>query len=144
MTPERALHALISQNAAVIAAGAAERVYAMRADQNAQEPFIVFQRTDSDRWRSINGPSGVAQAWIQIDVYAEQYYTAKDLAYAIEKQLDGFRGLVPFGDNSPQDVIKIAGIALQNDLDIFDQTDQPYLQRNSASYLVTYHQGATS
>lgn len=119
---------------------ASGRVYIMRAPQGATAPFIVFQRTGSERWRSINGPSGIAQADIQIDVYAETLYAAKDLAATIEAAIDGYRGTVYYGNNSPQDSVVICGISLQNDIDLFDQTDEPFLFRNSMSYLVTYEQ----
>lgn len=115
-------------------------VYALRAPDGAQGPFIIYQRTDSERWRSINGPSGIAQAWIMIDCYAEKYFTAKQMGTDIEAILDGYRGTVLYGDNSPQDSVVICGISLQNDEDLLDQTDEPVLFRHSASYLVTYKQ----
>lgn len=126
---EKALYELLKTHAV-------NRVYALRAPQDALSPYIVFQRTDSDRWRSINNPSGIAQAYIQVDAYAGSYYAAKELEALIETTLDGFRGDVQTGG----DTIKIAGISLQNDLDLLDQTDSPLLFRNSASYKVTYHQ----
>ena len=119
---------------------ASGRVYAMRAVQNATAPFVVFQRTSSDRWRSVNAPSGIAQARIQVDVYAETYYEAKDMAASIEAVLDGLRDQVNYGDNSPQDFLKIAGISLETDVDLFDQTEEPFLYRNSATYLLKYEQ----
>ena len=112
------------------------RVYAMRAKQNSATPFIIFQKTDSERIRAINGPSGLVQAYIQVDCYDKGYYTAKTLAAQIETLLDGYRGTVYYDDT----FVKIAGISLQNELDIIDQTDDPLLFRNTASYLVTYHQ----
>lgn len=118
-------------------------VFAMRAPDNQKGTFVVFQRVDSERWRSINNPSGIAQADIQIDVYSESYYDAKTLAGSIENALDGFSGTVYHGDNSPQDFVVIGGITLQNDVDILDQEDDPVLYRNSARYTVTYNQRET-
>lgn len=133
-TVERGIYQLLSS----LASG---RVYAMRAPQNATAPFVVFQRTSSERWRSINAPSGIAQALIQVDAYSETYYGAKDLGASIETILDGYAGTVAYGTNSPQDTVEITGISLQNDLDLFDQTDEPFLFRNSMTFLVTYRQG---
>lgn len=116
------------------------KVYALAAPDGENGPFIVFQRVDSERWRDINGPSGIAQAHIQIDSYAEKYYDAKALGASIEVILDGYRGTVSYGTDSPQNTVAIAGITLQNDVDITDQTDEPILFRNAATYLVTYHQ----
>jgi hypothetical protein len=130
-TCERAVYALLSS----FAGG---RVYAMRAPQNATAPFIVFQRISGDRWRSINAPSGVAQALMQVDAYAETFYGAKDLASQIEAALDGYRGDVLYGTNSPQDSLAICGITWQNETDLFDQTDEPFLFRVSSNFLITY------
>lgn len=120
---------------------ASGRVYAMLAPQNATAPFIVFQEIDSERWRSINGPSGVAQATFQIDVYDDSIYDAKTLAAQIEETLDGFSGNVDMaGSDSPSNILNIGGISLQNAVDLIDQTEEPLLYRRSATYLVTYHQ----
>ena len=116
------------------------RVYALRAPENSVEPFIIFQQVDSERWRSLKAPSGIAQATFQIDAYAAEFYASKDLAASIEEILDGHRGIVYYGSDSPQDSVDIAGISLQGDTDLLDQTDLPLLFRNSASYLVTYRQ----
>jgi hypothetical protein len=118
---------------------ASGRVYALRAPQNSPTPFIVYQRIGSERWRSINNPSGIGQAVIQIDAYADTFADSKNLAAQIESALDGFRGLVYYGSNSPQDVVNIGGITLSGDNDLLDQTEEPFLYRNTANYLVTYH-----
>lgn len=119
---------------------APNKVYAHAAPNGETGPFVTFQRVDSVRWRSINGPSGTAQAYMQIDCYAQGYYDAKELGAAIETILDGYRGRVYYGTDSPQESVFIAGITLQNDVDVTDETDEPLLFRNSATYLVTYHQ----
>ena len=117
------------------------RIYAMRAPQKAVSPFVVFQRTDSERMgRMLTGPSGLVQASMQIDVYASTYYGAKDLGAAIEMALDGFRDVVYYGPSNPQEFVRIAGISMQNDVDILDQTDEPVLFRSSGTYLITYEQ----
>jgi hypothetical protein len=131
--PEKAIYELIK----TLASG---RVYGVKAPQNATPPFIVFQRIDSDRWRSVNGASGMAQATIQIDVYDDSLYGAKDVAIQIEDTLESYRGTVYYGSDSPQESIRIAGISTQNDSDSLDQTAEPFLFRNSADYLVTYEQ----
>jgi len=129
----RALHELLKN----LASG---KVYASRAPDDAVAPYIILQRESSERWRSLNGPSGIAQATIQIDVYADTAYGAEGLAGDVETILDGYRGLVYYGANSPQDSIRIGGISLQSDADLFDQTEKPFLHRVTGFYLVTYDQ----
>lgn len=119
----------------------AKKLYALKAPQNVEPPFIVFQEVDSQRFRHLNGPSGPAQAFFQIDAYALLPYDAKRLGADIELALDGYRGIVYHGDNSPQDeFVDIDGISYQNGSDLPDQTDEPFLYRRLAVYLVTYKQ----
>ena len=115
-------------------------VYSLVAPKNKEGPFIIYQRTSADRWRHINGPTGIAQALIQIDAYAESYLDAKALAASIEDLLDGYSGTVLHGSASPQEFVAIGGISLQNDIDFIDETDEPLLYRVASSYLVTYDQ----
>ena len=131
---EKALKEILSEFAS-------NRVYLMRAPQNVTQPFIIYRRTDSDRIRHINGPSGLVFASFQIDVYANKPYDAKDIASAIQTKLDGFRDTVYYGSNSPQDSIRIAGISLQNEFDDLSEQDaEPYLYRNTMIFLVKYEQ----
>jgi hypothetical protein len=112
------------------------RVYPLRAPQNATTPFVVYQRINSDRWRSVNAPSGVAQVTMQIDVYANTFTDCKNESAKIEDALDGFRGNVTYG--SPTKEIYLKGVSFQNDTDLMDKTDEPFLYRNSSTYLVTH------
>lgn len=110
------------------------KVYALRAPDKDPGPFIIFQRIDSTRWDSINGTGGMIQAQIQIDAYANSYYDAKAISGQIEGILNKYRGNVTHDSV----IYKIAGVRVQNDVDIFDDTEQPYLFRNSAVYSVTF------
>lgn len=129
--PEGAIYELLKNEAG-------GKVYAMFAPQDTAAPFVIFQRQSGERWRSLEGQSGLAQVEIQIDSYAGDFYSMRDLADSIETILDGYRATVYYGSNSPQNSIRIANISLQSESDIFDQTDEPFLFRNSAVYLVTF------
>lgn len=115
------------------------RVYHMRAPQNVEAPFIVYQEVDSQRTRHINGPDGIAQSTIQVDVYSEDSYEIKDIAMAAEQILDGFMGEVQYGNDSPRQVLHVNGISRQSGSSILDTTEEPTLSRSMASYLVTYY-----
>jgi hypothetical protein len=82
----------------------------------------------------------VAQVFIHIDCYAADYYDAKETHADIEGALDGFRGAVTIPGTSPEEIIDIGGISLQNDFDLLDQETEPYIVRNTGTYLVTYDQ----
>lgn len=116
------------------------RVYAVVAPQNAVRPFIIFQRISSSRWRSIAQPLGMAQVIMQIDCYADDFYASRALADSVEDILDGYSGTVYYGSDSPQASVRVAGISLDTEGDILDQTTEPFLFRNTANYLVTFEQ----
>lgn len=118
-----------------------DKVFPLEAPQGEVGPFIIFTCvTNNDRWRSGNGPSGVAQDSFRIDCYAVDYYAARALAAQVEETLDGYTGTVYYGTNSPRDSVRITGVSLQVGFDLKDKTDEPALYRSSKTYLVTYHQ----
>lgn len=117
------------------------RVYPARAPDNELNDFIVFQKTDSDRWRDLEAPSGMAQAYIQVDCYSQRYYNAKETAVLVENILDGFRGVVSYGTDSPQESIRIGATTLQSEFEDLDRTDEPFLYKTTMTFLVTYEQG---
>lgn len=144
MIMEQALYDLIAAIPGLnIGAGTEEdpiRIYHTVAPEKSPDPYVILQRVDSDRWRAINNPSGMVQATIQIDSYAQEKWDSKTLAGKIEKALDGYKGDVTISGTSPILVCKFAGISCENDVDLFDKTDEPFLFRVSSDYLVTYEQ----
>jgi len=119
-------------------AAPAQDVYELMAPQGEAAPFIVYNKTTESRWRHINGPDGMAQDTFQIDVYAGTSNQADEIANIIENTFDGYRGLVYYGSDSPQDSIRIGGISMQTGFSLLDQTDEPFLYRVSRDYLITY------
>ena len=117
-----------------------DQIFFLRAPDKAKGPFIIIQRLDGDRWRSINGPSGMAQASFRIDCYSPGFYDLKAISNAVEETLDGYKGIVYHGNDSPQGYTRIAGISLTTETELLDETDDPLLYRHSATYLVTYEQ----
>lgn len=117
------------------------KVYAARAPDNEVNDFIVFQKTDSDRWRDLIEQSGMAQAYFQVDCYSKSYYNAKENAVLVEDTLDGFRGVVSYGTDSPQESIRIGAITLQSEFEDLDRTDEPFMYKTTMSFLVTYEKG---
>ena len=56
-------------------------------------PNIIYQRIDTGREHSNDGPVGIADALLQLSCYADQYDQAKALAAAV-RSFDGFTGTV--------------------------------------------------
>ncbi len=119
---------------------ATPRVYASRAKDNSNTPFIVYQEVDSARGRSINTQDRIAQAYIQVDAYANLPFDAATLGAVVEAALVDYRGTVEFGTNSPRDSVRICGVSFQNGANLMDEVEKPFLHRRYAVYLVTYEQ----
>lgn len=122
-----------------------QKVYRLVAPQGENGPFIVYQRIDRDMFgkNHLNrqaGQPGTVQAFVQVDSYAKETDVAAALGAQVEFTLDGYSGTVEYGNDSPKDSIVIGGITLQNEVDLLDETDEPFLFRHSAVYLITYNQ----
>ena len=112
-------------------------VHPLRAPDNHADDFIIFQRIDGERTRSISGPTNLADVRIQIDCYSKSYYTAKGMAVEAEAALDGFQGAVVVNEDTSESV-RIWSVSLQNEADSVEQTEEPVLYRNISTYLITY------
>lgn len=118
---------------------ASGQVYALRAPSGVTGPFIVFQRVASIRLgEHLQGPAHLTDATIQVDVYANDFYTAKDIRAQAETILAGYIGPVYYGDGSPQEFVKISSVTVQGDSDLMDETADPLLYRNSTLYNIMY------
>ena len=108
------------------------RVYPLLAPQDGPLPCVVYSRISAERWRSTTGPSGMAQARIQVDVYDIGYAPAKALADNIRSALDGLRG--------EAGGVRIGGLSLISDRDFMESTPMPALYRVSMDFLMTYEE----
>ncbi|OAN53894.1 hypothetical protein A6A04_13460 [Paramagnetospirillum marisnigri] len=102
----------------------------MTAPQRVTAPFVTFQRISGTRWRTITGPTGMAQPRIQIDAYATTYAGAKALATTIRQAIDGYRGAIGG--------VRVGGIALVSDQDLYEGDVNPALYRVSMDFMVTH------
>lgn len=80
---------------APIVAIVGQRIEPMRTTQGVTYPRLTYQRVSTDRVRTNDGPTLLAQARIQLDCWAEGpagYDTAKQLADEVRKAVDCFKG----------------------------------------------------
>lgn len=129
---EEALYFLLVHDAS-LSAFVGNRVYPLVAPNYVETPYIAYKRVSGPRWRSISGPSGVAQPRIQIDVYDLTYAGAKATAKAVRKALDGYRGVIGG--------IVIGGITVSSDHDMIEDTVSPMLYRVNIDIIVTHQEG---
>lgn len=111
-------------------------VYAQHAPEEARPPFVTFQRISGRKFRDINGPSGLSQATIQIDVFSDDHLVALQISDSIRILLDGYRDTVTIAPDS----IRIAGVSFQEERDFIESNTDPELYRASVDYLFTYEE----
>lgn len=114
-------------------------VYAARAPQKARAPYVIYQQIfRSGIAFSLDGPSPLVQAEMQIDSYAATQAGAHGLADLIRQTLNGYRGSVAIGQDSPPDTVRIGAVRLTNQLDLPDDGTDPKLFRVMQEYLFTF------
>ncbi len=129
MSVEVALVTLL-KNATGVALLAGTRIFPMIAPANVAPPFVTYQRISGARDHALSGPTGFAQPRIQIDAFATTYLGAKALGAEIREALDGYRGTVG--------AVRIGGISLASDQDMYEGEVDPPLYRVSMDFMVTH------
>ena len=129
MSAELAVYTIL-KNDAPVAALVGTRIFPSLAPQNAANPLIVYQRISADRITSLDGPSGLSWARVQVDCYAETYAGAKTLSAAIRVALEGYRGTVGG--------VRVGGISLETDRDLYENDPEPGLFRVTHDFTVIH------
>lgn len=88
-SPEQLLaNALIADPA--VAAVVGQRVYPVVAPASASLPFVTWRRTGVQRSQTLSGPMGMGVVVLSVDVYADTYGEARDIADKCRAVLDGY------------------------------------------------------
>jgi len=114
---EEALFAILSGDDGVKAI-VGDRIYPLMTPEEGKYPAISFFRIDGPREHALDGPAGLARPRMQVDVWANDYRTARNAIEAVIAALDGYRGTAAG--------VFIAGILAQNDHDIFEGRTRTY------------------
>lgn len=97
------------------------RLYPQMAPHDVTRPFMVYERTATDRLRSHDGPSGLSEAVFAYNLFDTRFSGVKALADALRKRLDGFTGTVSGVD--------IRAVFVEDESDVFeapsDASDRP-------------------
>jgi hypothetical protein len=88
-SPEQLLaNALVADPAVANVVG--QRVYPVVAPASAALPFVTWRRTGIQRSQTLSGPMGMSVVLLSVDVYAETYGEARDIADKCRAVLDGY------------------------------------------------------
>ena len=126
------LKAYLLADSAVSAAVGGARIYPLQLPQDVTQPSIVYQRVSGQGSHHMQGPSSLTRPRLQIDCWADNPDDAAALADLVKVRLDGFRGTIPYGSDSPQATVNVQGVFFEDERDLFDAATTLY--RTSRDY----------
>lgn len=89
------------------------RIFPVIAPASAPLPFVTFRRLAVTRQQSLAGPIGNPTVNLSVDIFAETYESARDIADQCRISLDGYGGTF---DNTT-----VSNVSLDNESDGFAQ-----------------------
>lgn len=102
------------------------QTYPLTVPQGKKPPFVTYTRVSTPRLRDYDGLTGLAMPTFRVDAYAADFDTARAMATAIRKRLDGYIDS------------EISELALVNELDLSDLTSTPGLTRINMEFKITH------
>ena len=75
-----------------ITAYVGQRIHFVQAPQAVARPYIVVSKVDAPREHSHDGSSQLAHPRFQLSIFAPTYGEAKNIAAAVQAQLQGYTG----------------------------------------------------
>jgi uncharacterized protein DUF3168 len=114
------------------------RVFAVRLPQGETRASIVYSRISGQGDHHMEGASGLNRTRVQIDCWAQTADAADLLARQVKERIDGYRGSILWGEDSPAEAIVVQGIFFDSEREDFDETAN--MHRSSKDYLVWYEE----
>lgn len=111
---------------AIVGSGSSARIFPIKLPQGQKNPSIVYSRISGLGDHHMQGASGLSRPRIQIDCWAQSADVAAQLADLVKERIDGFRGSVLWGENSPEEAIDIQGIFFDSEREDYDGDAQLY------------------
>lgn len=134
-SPEQILaNALVLDPA--VAAVIGQKVYPVVAPASAALPFVTWRRTGIARQQGLNGPIGMSTVTLAVEVYAETYGEARDIADKCRRVLDGYGTTV-------ENYVRVANVSLDTESDGVVQLaggDLPPILQVSQQYSILWQE----
>ena len=119
-----------------VAAVAGQRVYPVIAPFSAALPFVTWRRSSVGRVQTLSGPSGMAAVVLAVDMFADTYEAARELADRVRRVLDGYGTTV-------ENYVSVRSVTLDTESDGFVQLaggDLPPVYQVSQTYSVLWQE----
>lgn len=119
----KGLFAYLMDNPEISAMVAGEHIYPIRIPQGVVKDSITYQRISGFGDVHMQGPSGLSRPRIQIDCWSSSADRASSMADLVKLHLDGYRGVMPIGEESPPaDGVTVQGVFYENERDLYDDS----------------------
>lgn len=89
MSLETALYNLLSSDSDIEGL-VGENIFPVLADEQAKEPYIVFQVLSVDTTHTLTGSIGMIEASVQVSCWTNSYYDSIQLSGAVRSCLDNY------------------------------------------------------
>lgn len=132
------LRAFLLADDAVSSVVGGARIFPLRIPQGATVPCVVYTRISNVGDHHMRGPSGLSSPRVQVDCYALTADEATSLADKVKWRLDGYRGAMPYGSNSPQAEIEVLGVFFDSERELYDDATKFF--RVSRDYFVHFRE----
>lgn len=116
---------------------ASARIYPLVMVQDNVRPCLVYTLVSGLGDHHMQGV-GLPRARYQIDAWAKDIDTAVTLSNLVKERLDGYRGTMAYGTNSPQDEIEVLGVFFADEREDYDSEKQMY--RVSRDFLIWHRE----
>lgn len=131
------LRAFLLADAAILAL-VMDRVFPIVLKPGETQTSIVYVRISGQGDHTLAAASGLARPRYQIDCWSLTPGAANALANLVKERLDGYRGLMPYGSNSPQDFVTVQGVFFTDEREDFDPANKMY--RVSRDYFIWHRE----
>lgn len=114
------------------------RLFSLKLPQGETRDSIVYSKISGLGDHHMQGPSGLARPRIQIDSWAKEIDDAVTLSGLVKERIDGFRGSILWGEDSPAEAVVVLGIFFESDREDYDDTAKLY--RVSQDYFIWFRE----
>lgn len=136
--PRVGLRAYLLDDATISAAVGGLRIYPIKLPQGQENASIVYSRISGQGDHHMEGASGLNRTRMQIDCWATTAGAADLLARQVKERIDGYRGSMLWGEDSPAEAIVVQGIFFDSEREDYDDVAKMY--RSSKDYLIWYEE----
>lgn len=130
--PRPGLRAFLLADTAIMNA-VGQRIHPVIMPQGNDKDCIVYAAVSGQGDHYMLGASRIGRPRYQIDAWSKRADTATAIAGLVKNRLDGFRGVMPYGSNSPQDEVDVLGVFFEAEREFYDSDSNLY--RVSRDYL---------